>query len=88
MQVEPSWSLPIVLIAGLAGFYVWYLLSQASLFDRLLAYPRDKWGALWNCGFCAGFWLVGLILLATGTYDPVTHLAATGFAGFVGSHSG
>lgn len=88
MQFEPSWSLPIVLIAGLAGFYIWYLLSQASLFDRLLAYPREHWGPLWNCSFCAGFWIVGILLLLTDTYDPVTHLAATAVTGLAGSHSG
>lgn len=88
MQFEPSWSLPVVLIAGLAGFYIWYLLSQASLFDRLLAYPREHWGPLWGCPFCAGFWIVGILLLIAGVYDPLTHLAAAGLTGLLGSHSG
>lgn len=85
MTFEPSWSIPLVLITGLAALYVWYLLSQATLFDRVLAYPREHWGPLWNCSWCSGFWLTGLILLLTGTYDPVTHLAASAVTGFVGS---
>lgn len=87
MQFEPAWSLPLVLIAGLAAFYIWYLLAHASLFDKVLAYPRDKWGPLWMCGFCAGFWLVGLLLVVTKNYDPVTHLAAAGVVGVIGSHT-
>lgn len=86
VTLEPSWSLPIVLIAGLAGMYVWYLLSEATIFDRVFAYPREHWGALWGCPFCAGFWIVGLLLAVTGTYDPVTHLAATAVCGVVGKN--
>lgn len=85
MQFEPSWSVAVVLITGLAGLYVWYLLSQATILDRVLSYPREHWDALWNCPWCAGFWITGLILILTGTYDPVTHLAAAGVTGFVGS---
>lgn len=84
MQFEPSWALNIVLITGLAGFYLWYLLSEATIFDRLFAYPREHWGPLWNCPFCAGWWLVGIVLLLTQTYDPVTHLAATAVCGVTG----
>lgn len=84
MNLEPSWALNIVLIAGLAGFYLWYLLSESTLFDRPLSYPREHWGPLWGCPFCAGFWLVGLLLLVTQAYDPVTHLAATAVCGVTG----
>lgn len=84
MNLEPSWALNIVLIAGLAGFYLWYLLAEATLFDRVFAYPREHWGALWNCSFCAGFWIVGVLLLVTESYDPVTHLAATAVCGVTG----
>lgn len=88
MQFEPSWSIPFVLITGLAGLYIWYLLSQASIFDRLFAYPRENWGPLWNCPWCSGFWITGGLLLAAGVYDPITHLAAAGVTGLAGSHSG
>lgn len=84
MNLEPSWALNVVLVAGLAGFYLWYLLSEATLFDKPLAYPREHWGALWNCPFCAGFWLVGGLLLVAQSYDPVTHLAATAVTGLAG----
>lgn len=88
MQLEPAWSLPVVLIVGLAAVIIWYLLSEATIFDRLFAYPRDKWGALWNCPWCVSFYTTAGLLLVAGVYDPLTHLAAWGFAGFVGSHSG
>lgn len=86
-QLEPIFSVPVVLIAGMAVVYVWYLLAHATIFDRLLAYPRDHWGPLWMCPWCAGFWLSGLALLLTGTYDPLTHLATAGVVGVVGSHA-
>lgn len=88
MTLEPSWSLPIVLITGVAATYVWYVLAQSTIGDRVFAYPREHWGPLWNCPWCLGFWVTGLILLATGTYDPLTHLAAAGVTGLAGSHSG
>lgn len=88
MQFEPTWNLAIVLITGLAAMYVWYLASQATIFDRVFGYPREHWGTLWNCPWCLGFWVTGLILLLTGSYDPVTHLAAAGVTGILGSHSG
>ena len=88
MQFEPQWNLAVILVTGLAVFYVWWVLAHASLFDRVLAYPREHWGPLWMCAFCAGFWLTGLALLVTGTYDPLTHLATAGLVGLIGSHSG
>lgn len=86
MQLEPSWALNIILVTGLACLYLWYLLSEATIFDRLFAYPREHWGPLWNCPWCSGFWLTGLLLAVTGTYDPVTHLAAAAVTGYLGSH--
>lgn len=88
MQFEPAWSLTVIAVVGLAVFYVWWVLAHASLFDKVLAYPREHWGPLWMCGFCAGFWLSGLALIVTGTYDPLTHLAAAGLVGILGTHSG
>lgn len=85
MQVEPGWALNIVLIAGLAAVYVWYLLAHATITEKVFAYPREHWGALWLCPWCAGFWITGLLLVVTGTYDPVTHLATAGVAGVVGT---
>lgn len=84
MSLEPSWALNIVLVAGLAGFYLWWLLSESHLLAKPMAYPREHWNLLWNCPFCAGFWIVGLLLLVTQSYDPVTHLAATAVCGLTG----
>lgn len=77
-----------MVLIGFAALYLWYLLSQATIFDRVFAYPREHWDSLWNCPWCAGFWLTGLLLLLTQSYDPITHLAAAGVTGFVGSHHG
>lgn len=88
MQFEPSWSLTIIAVTGLASVYLWYLIAQASIFDKPLAYPREHWGPLIGCPWCAGFWLVGVLLIATKTYDPLTHLATAGLVGLLGSHSG
>lgn len=88
MQFEPSWAINVVLIAGLAGFYLWWLLSESHILAKPLAYPREHWGLLWNCPFCAGFWIVGVLLIVTGTYDPVTHVAATAVCGVVGNPTG
>lgn len=74
----------LVAVFGLAVFYLWWLLAHASIFDKVFEYPREHWGPLWMCPFCAGWWLVGLLLLVTGNYDPVTHLATTGVVGIVG----
>jgi hypothetical protein len=87
MQFEPSWSLTVVAIVGLSALYVWYLLAHATILDRPLAYPREHWGPLWGCPWCAGFWITGLILLVTQTYDPLTHLATAGAVGFMGRYA-
>lgn len=87
MSLEPAWSLSVVLIVGMAGVYLWYLAAHASLFDRVFAWPREHWESLWMCPWCSGFWLTAGLLLVTGTYDPVTHLAAAGVAGVIGSHT-
>lgn len=88
MHLEPSWSLSIVTITGLAGLFVWYLLAEAYITRKVFAYPREHWSHLWNCPWCSGFWLTGLALILTGTYDPMTHLAASAVTGWMGSHSG
>jgi hypothetical protein len=88
MQFEPQWSLTIISVVGLAGLYLWYLIAQASIFDKVLAYPRNHWGPLIGCPWCAGFWITGLLLLATQSYDPLTHIATAGLVGILGTHSG
>lgn len=88
MTLEPSWSIPIVAITGFAALIIWYLLSEATIFDRLFRYPREHWGMLWNCPWCVSLYTTGAILIATSVWDPVTHLAAWGLAGWAGSHSG
>lgn len=75
-----------VIVVGLAALYVWYLLAHASLFDKPFGWPREHWGPLWMCPWCAGFWIVGLILLLTGSYDIGVHLAATAVTGLAGTH--
>lgn len=87
MHLDPSWSIPIVAIVGLAAVIIWYLLSEATIFDRLFRYPREHWGALWNCPWCVSFYTTAAMLIIAGVYDPLTHLATWGFAGFVGSKS-
>lgn len=69
---------------GFAALFLWYLLAEATITERVFAYPREHWSALWNCPWCSGFWLTGGITLVTG-YDWLTHLAAAGVVGFVGS---
>jgi hypothetical protein len=85
MSLEPAFSIPIVLIVGLAAVYIWFVLSQATIGDKVFAYPREHWGLLWNCVWCLSFWTTALMLIVTQTYDPLTHLACAGFAGVVGS---
>lgn len=75
-----------IAVIGMVGLYVWYLLAHASIFDKVFAYPREHWGPLWMCAWCSSFWITGLLLLATGSYDPYTHLAAAGVVGVLGSH--
>ena len=86
MLFDTQWSLPVVLIVGLAALYVWYLMEHATITERVFAYPREHWGPLWGCPWCAGFWVVGLLLvLQPDFYDPYTHLAAAAVGGFMGS---
>lgn len=73
-----------VLVVGLAGFYLWYLLSQATILDRPLGWIRDKGDALVGCSWCSGFWITAVLLLATGNYDPLTHLASAAVVGVMG----
>lgn len=88
MNLEPSWALNIVLVAASAAVYLWYLAAEATIFNRVFAYPREHWGPLWNCPWCLSFWTTGLMLALAGVYDPITHLAASGAAGFLGSKAG
>lgn len=87
MQFEPHWSLTVIAVSGLAGLYVWYLLAHATILDRPMGWARERWPLLIGCPWCAGFWIVGLILLATGTYDPLTHLATAGLVGLMGRYA-
>lgn len=88
MNLEPSWALNVVLITGLAGLYLWYLAAEATIFDKVFSYPREHWGALWNCPWCLSAWTVAIMLAVTGTFDPITWLAAAAVAGFLGSKAG
>lgn len=87
MNWEPSWALNVVLVAGLAALYIWYVLAESTIGDRVFAYPREHWGPLWNCPWCLSFWTTAIMLLVAGVYDPITHLAAAGTAGFLGSRA-
>lgn len=69
---------------GVAGFFIWWVVAYSTLLDRPLGWPREHWAPLVMCSFCAGFWITGALLLFTGTYDPLTHLAAAGLCGFMG----
>lgn len=73
-----------VLVVGLAGVYVYYLLAHATILDWLLAWPRERWSPLIGCAWCAGFWITGALLVTD--YDPVTHLAAATVVGVVGGY--
>lgn len=87
MQFEPAFNLAVVLVIGLGSVYIWYVIALASIGDRVFAYPREHWGPLWGCPWCAGFWITGLLLIVSGTYDPLTHLACAGLCGLLGSLS-
>lgn len=84
MELDPSWSLSVVAIVGLSALYVWYLIAHSTILDKPMGAARERWPLLIGCPWCAGFWIVGLILLATQTYDPLTHLATAGLVGFMG----
>jgi hypothetical protein len=88
VNLEPSWLLNVVLVCALAALYLWYLAAEATLFDRVFAYPREHWGALWNCPWCLSAWTTAIMLIATQTFDPITWLAAAGTDGFLGSKAG
>jgi hypothetical protein len=79
--------LSTAILIGLVALYLWYLLAEATLFDRVFSYPREHWGPLWGCPWCSGFWLTGLIVLVNG-YDLLVHLAAAAVCGFIGSRHG
>lgn len=77
-------------LIGFAAFFLWYLLAQASLFDKPFGWIREHWGPLVGCPWCAGFWITGLLILVAdgfAGYDPYTHLAAAGLVGLLGSHT-
>lgn len=87
MQFEPSWSLTVVAIVGLSALYVWYLLAHSTLLDKPMGPARERWPLLIGCPWCAGFWIVGLLLVVTQTYDPLTHLATAGLVGIMGRYA-
>lgn len=73
-----------MVVVGFAGFFVWWVLAYSTLLDRPMSWPREHWAPLVMCSMCACFWITGAILLVTGQYDPLIHLAAAGLAGAVG----
>jgi hypothetical protein len=87
MQFEPSWSLNVIAVVGLSALYVWYLLAHSTILDKPMGGARCRFPLLIGCPFCAGFWIVGLILVATQTYDPLTHLATAGLVGLLGRYT-
>lgn len=75
-------------LVGFAGFFIWYVLAQATILDKPLGWVREHWAPLVGCGMCAGFWITGLLILtADGVsgYDLFTHLAAASVVGVLGS---
>lgn len=80
--------LTTALAFGLASVYLWFLLAHASISDHGPVHwlrENESWpGELLRCPWCCGFWLSGLLLLACGIYDPVTHLATATVVGVVG----
>lgn len=74
-----------VVVVGFAGLWVWYLIAHSTLLEKPLAWPREHWALLIGCPWCAGAWIVLIILLVSGNFDPLTWLAAAGFVGAVGS---
>lgn len=78
------------ILVGLASVYIWFLVAHASITKWLFKWARfhDGWiGELVGCSFCIGFWVTGMLLLLTGNYDPVTHLAAAAVCGVVGRYA-
>lgn len=73
-----------VLLVGLACTYLWYLVALAEI-TSFLQPVRDRFPMLIGCPWCLGFWLTGLVLLLTGNYDPLTHLATATVVGVVGT---
>lgn len=77
-----------VLVVGFACAYIWYLLAVAHITEPVMAAARarDDWvGLLITCPWCSGFWLAGVLLLVSGNYDPMTHLATACVVGVVGT---
>lgn len=87
MQFEPHWSLTVIAVVGLAALYLWYLIGHSTLLDKPLGGARERWPLLIGCPWCAGFYIVGLLLIATQTYDPLTHIATAGLVGFMGRYA-
>lgn len=77
--------LETALLVGLAALFLWYLLAESTILNKPMGWPREHLPLLIGCAWCCGFWLVALLLVITGDYHPLTHLAAAGFVGFVGS---
>lgn len=79
--------LDTALVVGLAAVYLWFLLAHATITEPVFRRARkaDGWvGELVGCAWCAGWWITGILLLVTGQYDPITHLAAATVCGVVG----
>jgi len=77
-----------VLVVGLASLYLWFMLAKATITEWAFGWARsnEDWvGELVNCGWCSGWWITGLVLLATGNYDPLTHLATASVVGVMAS---
>lgn len=80
--VEPG----LVFVAAAAAVYLWYLIALSTLLDKPLGWARERFKLLIGCPWCAGFWISGAVLLASGHYDPFTHVATAGVVGVVGGY--
>lgn len=85
MTWEPAFNLAVILTVAFAALYVWYVLALSTIGDRPFGWLRQKFPLLIGCPWCCGFWLTGLLLIVSGTYDPLTHLACAGITGLVGT---
>lgn len=78
-----------VLVVGLASVYLWYLIAHATITEWAFGKLREDegWlGFLTRCPWCLGFWITGFLLLVSGQYDPLTHLATATVVGVVGDY--
>ncbi len=82
-------------LLSLAAFFVWYLIGEASIFDRPRAWVVERLGPkfdeLVECPWCSGFWIVGLgwgigwLIFPSETVFLAVALAGMTVVGFLGT---